>query len=120
MGDDSIRYPLIENINRAFSAENIAATRQRLVPLSPRADVFEILDRLGLMGFVPNRDLPRYRRSVGIPRLIQRVLTQAFRTSLLNRPHPIPLQIDIVGRNREAAAIEFSPNLISVVLTRTI
>jgi hypothetical protein len=118
MGDDIVRPNLIAQINAAFSASQIGETLQRVSPVGPRDDVFTILEKLGFLSFITGT-VQQYRRTVGIPRLIQRILTMAFRASLLNRPRPIPLKIDIVGRRREAVAIEVGPDLISVQLTRT-
>lgn len=118
MGDDVVRPNLISRINADFSAAQIDNTLRRVSPVGPRDDVFTILERLGLLDFLTGT-VPQYRRTVGIPRLNQRILTLAFRASLLNRPRPIPLKIDIVGRRREAVTIEVAPDLISVQLTRT-
>jgi hypothetical protein len=112
------RPELIANINRAFSAENIAQTANRLTPLRPRADVFNILDTLGFLNFVRDHNIALYRRRVGIPTLNQRVLTLAFRTSLLNRRGPIPLHFNIVSGPREVVDVTTSDRLISVELIR--
>lgn len=117
MGFAAVRNNLISQINTAFGAGRIAATLAQVSPLGPRDDVFAILQKLGFLGFIPGT-VAQYRGSVGIPRLNQRILTAAFRTSLLNRPNPIPLHIDIVGRRREAVSVDVTPELISIVLTR--
>ena len=112
------RPELIANINRAFGTENIAETAKRLTPLRPRADVFDILDALGLLYFVPDHNIALYRRRVGIPMLNQRILTLSFRMSLLNRRGPIPLHFNIVSGPREAVDVATSDGLISVELIR--
>jgi hypothetical protein len=112
------RDELIENVNRAFSAENIRGTLGRLAPLAPREDVFDILDRLGFLDRVQPHDIRRYRREVGIPPLNQRILTIAFRASLLARPLPVPLHLNITGGEEEAIEIATATELIEVRLTR--
>jgi hypothetical protein len=112
------RPQLIANINRAFSPDNIEQTARILMPLRPRADVFNILDALGFLNFLRDHDIVRYRRRVGIPAINQRILTLAFRTSLVGRGGPTPLHFNIVSGSREAVDVAISDRLISVELTR--
>jgi hypothetical protein len=118
MADRPRRAALIREINQAFNAANIAATINRLGALSTRDDCLSIVDRLGFLTPIHAGNLRQYRRVVGIPDLNLRILTLAFRTSVLNQPAPIPLEIDIVDGQSEAVSVSVTPANISVLLTR--
>jgi hypothetical protein len=118
MGDFRLRSNLINDINQAFSAANIAATLNRLGTLSPRDDCLSIVDKLGFLTPIHGGDLRGYRRIVGIPLLHQRILTAAFRTALLNRPAPIALKIDIVTGQAEAVSVTTDQAGLTILLTR--
>ena len=50
MMDDAVGRPtLVENVNSAFSAQNIAISAARLAGLSPRADFLAISRRVGVL-----------------------------------------------------------------------
>ncbi len=118
MADDKVRNDLIRDINLAFSAGQIVATLGRLAPLTPNDDCLSIVDKLGFFAPIHGGNLRRYRRVVGIPRLNLRIMTLAFRTALLNRPTPIPLQFDIVTGQSESVSVTTAPTGSSGVLSR--
>ena len=118
MADRQMRTNLITEINQAFAAGQIVATLNRLAPMSPSDDALSIIHKLGFLTPIHGGNLLSYRRVVGIPRLNLRILTLAFRASLLNRPAPIPLHIDIVNGQVETVSVSYAPTGISVVLTR--
>ncbi len=119
MADFAERTKLVDQINQAFSARNIQATVQRLSPLRPTADFLEICHRLGTMDHIIRRDLRTYRRELTMPQLSRRIMTVAFRASLLNQPDPIPLQISITDGENEAVEVTHTATQISIRLTRT-
>src|SRR5262249_15046305 len=95
MGGAAARTKLERNINRAFGAAQIRKSANRVAKLRPRADFLDISEALGCIAHIPFRDLKRYRRTLTIPPLIQRVLTAAYRDALFHEPKPIPLRIKI-------------------------
>ena len=119
MADFADRTTHVDKINQAFSAANIQATAQRLSPLRPSADFLDICHRLGTMDHIVRRDLRTYRRELTMPQLSRRIMTVAFRTSLLNQPKPIPLHLNIIDGEAEAVEVTHTPAQISVKLTRT-
>jgi hypothetical protein len=118
MGAASQRVRLTRALNQAFSAANIEASADRARALPARADFLDISDALGVMSASAHANLRRYRRTLSLPTVVQRVLTAAYKESLLNKPKPIPLRIQINRAPRHSVSVEHSDKLIKVVLNR--
>jgi hypothetical protein len=118
MGAASQRVRLTRALNQAFSAANIEASADRVRALPARADFLDISDALGVMSPAAHANLRRYRRTLSLPTVVQRVLTAAYKESLLNKPKPIPLRIQINRTPRHSISVEHSDKLIKVVLNR--
>lgn len=118
--DDVVRRPrLVENINSAFSAENIAITVARLAGRSRRGDFLTISRILGLLGNMDDAMFRRYRRRVNsvIPLPIQQILTTVHRAALYTSP-PIPMHMEINPRTPPSIQVTRTTELISVILNR--
>lgn len=118
MGDLTNRTKLAANLNRAFSASQIAASAQIVKQLSPRADFLDISQALGALDHLQIGNLRRYRRRLTLPPVVQRILTATYRTALLTKPNPIPLRIQIKHGRRHSIEVNSTNTSISVVLTR--
>jgi hypothetical protein len=118
MGAASQRVRLTRALNQAFSAANIEASADQVRALPARADFLDISDALGVMSPAAHANLRRYRRTLSLPTVVQRVLTAAYKESLLNKPKPIPLRIQINRTPRHSISVEHSDKLIKVVLNR--
>ena len=112
------RSDFIRQINIAFNAANIAATAQRLSNLRQRGDMLQILHELGILAIVTPKSLAAYRRELGIPRLNQKILTDAFRQALWGGTAPTPLRFQIWSGRQEAIEVTVTPRQIGVVLIR--
>lgn len=112
------RTEFVNAVNRLFSAGQIEETRNRLLPLLPAIDALEIVQRLGLLSWVPRGAFLRYREVVGIPPVHMQVLTAAFHGALLGTK-PVPLVLNIVHGPVEAVSVTSPPGHIAVTLTRT-
>jgi hypothetical protein len=112
------REDLIRRINLIFGPQSIGRTASRLGRLSPRADVFTILDELELLSIVTTSDVRRYRRELTIPKLNRQILTAAFRTALFGGGKPTPLALQIYSGEQEAVEVKTTDRLIEVTLIR--
>lgn len=112
------RPDLVRDINRAFSARNIAKTAKQLAYLPPEADWLDIFQALGVLAHVTTLDLADYRKVLKIPALNQRILTEVFRTSLFGKGGPTPLRFAIYSASKEGVEVTTTPRLIGVVLLR--
>lgn len=113
------RRQLIEQFNKMFSAPEVSATADRLGPLLPAMDALEIVQRLGLLPFVPDSSFLRYRQVVGIPAINLQILTRAILGALLTRPHPLPVVMDIVQGDVETVSVAVSASQVRIHLVRT-
>jgi len=111
------RETLIDNINSAFSAENIGISVGRLRGLSRRADFLTISRSLGILHSMDDAAFRRYRRSLTIPRAIQQILTSVHRTALYADP-PVPMRIQINDAPTPAIEVTVTDQLISIRLDR--
>lgn len=118
MGLARHRVALTRGLNRAFSAQNIEASAQTVRALPARADFLDISDALGVMPEQAHANLRRYRRALTLPPVVQRILTAAYKESLLHQPKPIPLRIQITPARRHSISVEYTDKLIKVVLNR--
>lgn len=118
MGAAAARTRLTSDINRAFSARNVASSAQQIRSQKPRGDFLDICDTLGFMQHLHRGNLPRYRRTLNLPMVVRRTLTAAFRESLFHRPSPIPLKIAINHADEHSIHVTHSDKQISVVLNR--
>lgn len=118
MGDASHRVRLARGLNHAFSAANIEASAERVRALPARADFLDISDALGVMSEAAHANLRRYRRNLTLPTVVQRVLTAAYKESLLHKPKPVPLRIQINRAPRDSISVEYTEKLIKVMLNR--
>lgn len=118
MGAAAARTRLTSDINRAFSARNIANSAQQIRSQKPRGDFLDICDTLGFMQHLHRGNLPRYRRTLTLPMVVRRTLTAAFREALFHRPSPIPLKIAINHADEHSIHVTHSDKQISVVLNR--
>jgi hypothetical protein len=120
MMDDAVGRPtLVENVNSAFSAQNIAISAARLAGLSPRADFLAISRRVGVLRSMSDAQFARYRRRINeiLPPPIRRILTIAHRIALYADP-PIPLHIEINPVTPPSIQVTYTDRLISIVLNR--
>ena len=115
MGFGRVRQQLIQNINDAFHANQVAASAQQVAHLGDDADAFDIVHELGLFQFAPGQTLQAYRASLPIPELHQQVLKGAFQSAVQNKK---PLTFGIVSGPAEAVHVSESDTHIHVVLTR--
>jgi hypothetical protein len=111
----AMRRELVHNINQLFGASAINETAARLSPLKPRADFIDVSHALGVLRPFAGEDVRGYRRRVGIPQPIQKVMTLAYRTALIER---IPLKLEIVSGSNEGIRLELNEQQISVELIR--
>ena len=111
----AVRYSLLERVNDAFSAENIAQTSRRAAGLPATADAFDIVHALELFDLRGRATLASYRRNTGIPPVILEVLAAAFRHAIASKT---PLSFSVVGGHAFGASVTVSRQLISVHLTR--
>ena len=123
MGAKVIRQNLVDNINRSFHSRNVGKTAKKLMPhLDAGADVFDLVHSLGFldedMKASRAEHVSHYKAHHPMPFLHKRILTLAFRTALLHRPRPIPLELDIVSGTAESIAVTASSKSVKVVLTR--
>ncbi len=116
MGRASHRVALTRGLNRAFSAQNIEGSAQRVKALPARADFLDISDALGVLSESAHANLRRYRRALTLPMVVQRTLTAAYKESLLHDPKPIPLRIQINPAPRNSISVEYTEKQIKVVL----
>jgi hypothetical protein len=107
---------LVENINNAFSARNVANSASRVQHLS-RADFLTISRELGILGEMSAQTFRRYRRNMTIPPAIQRILTSVHRSALFRDP-PIPMRIEINDATPPSIEITATDQLISIRLNR--
>ncbi|MBV8914383.1 MAG: hypothetical protein JOZ05_15255 [Acetobacteraceae bacterium] len=119
MAERQARETLVREINEAFSAARIADTLRRVSPLRPSADFIDICHSLGLLEPIITTTLRDYKRELTMPPLSRRIMTLAFRTSLLAKPNPIPLELKIVNGRAEAVEVTTTEALIAILLTRT-
>jgi hypothetical protein len=116
--DDVVRRPtLVENINSAFSPQNVAISATRLRSVSRRSDFLAMSRVLGILGDMDDRTFRRYRRSMPIPREIQQILTAVHRLALFADP-PKPMQIQINNTPHTAIEVRVTDQLISIRLDR--
>src|SRR5215469_916725 len=96
MDGAAARPTLVENINSAFSRENVEISVARLQQISKsrREDFLSISRKLGILGDMDDRRFRRYRKNITLPRLIQQILTTTHHTALFANP-PIPMHIEI-------------------------
>jgi hypothetical protein len=118
MGAAAARTKLERNINRAFGAAQIRKSANRVAKLGPRADFLDISEALGCIAHIQYGNLKRYRRTLTIPQLIQRVLTAAYRDALFHEPKTIPLRIKINDGRNHSVEVKTTDRLITVALTR--
>ena|SRR5579864_6714541 len=118
MGMARYRVQLTRDLNRAFGAPNIEASAQIVRALPARADFLDISEALGLLAQHHGGNFRRYRQKLTLPRVVQRVLTAAYKESLLNQPKPIPLRIQINKAPRHSVQVEYTEKQIKVVLNR--
>jgi hypothetical protein len=118
MGRASHRVALTRGLNRAFNAQNVEESAQRVKALPTRADFLDISDALGVLPDSAHANLRRYRRALTLPMVVQRTLTAAYKESLLNEPNPIPLRIQINPAPRHSVSVEYTEKQIRVVLNR--
>lgn len=115
------RDDLIKKINELFGPGGVAATSRRVKrnkDLAPDADVFDILHALGAFPWVKGRSVDRYRKSLPIPLVNQRILTAAFRAAMFGDKAPTPLHFEIYSGRVEAVEVSTSAKRIDVVLLR--
>lgn len=117
MGIVAERTALVRNINRAFGPTQIARTARHLSALPARADFLDISKALGFLETLDRGNFPRYRRLLPIPKLVRRILTITYRTSLFNKPKPIPMRIQIKD-GPHGVEVRSTDRLIYVILTR--
>jgi hypothetical protein len=117
MDGDTARTTLIENINSAFSAENIRISVGRLRGLSRRADFLTISRTLGILHPMDDATFRRYRRNLTIPRAIQQILTSIHHAALYADP-PMPMRIQINDAPTPAIEVTVTDQLISIRLDR--
>jgi hypothetical protein len=116
--DDVVRRPrLVENINSAFSPENIAISAGRLRTLSRRADFLTISRALGILGDMDEATFRRYRRNMPLPRPIQQLLTTIHQAALYADP-PIPMRFEINDATPPSIEVTVTDQLIMVKLNR--
>lgn len=113
------RTEFVAAFNRAFDAENIAATLARLQPLLPAIDALEIVARLGLLTWVRPEQFFRYREVVGIPPVHMQILTVAIRGALMAAPKPVPIVFNIAHGPLEGVSVSQAKDHVAVTLTRT-
>ncbi len=111
------RIDLVNNLNRAFSAANIANTVTRLRNLSRRADFLTIARELGIIRQMDEATFRRYRRNLTFPRPIQQVLTIAHHAALFREP-PTPMHFEINDATPPSVEISVTDQLISITLNR--
>jgi hypothetical protein len=112
------RANFIRQINIDFGPANIANTAARLANLRRRGDMLQILHQLGILAIVTRQSLRAYRRELAIPKLNQKILTDAFREALFGRGGPTPLRFQIWSGRQEAIEVTVTARQISVVLIR--
>ena len=112
------RDDLIKKINELFGPGLIADTAKKTRRLGDKADAFDILHALGAFPWVKGKSVARYRRSLPIPLVNQRILTAAFRTALFGDKKPTPLRFDIFSDRTESVEVKMSARRIDVVLLR--
>lgn len=115
------RDELIKRINDAFGPGGIESTTRRTKrnkDLGPDADVFDILHALGLFPWVKGKSVDRYRKSLPIPMVNQRILTAAFRAAMFGDRKPTPLHFEIYSGRVEAVEVKTTAKRIEVVLLR--
>ncbi len=115
MGAGFARHRLVHKINDAFGPEKIAETAESVAALPGEPDTYDILHSQGLFDFPPDVELERYRRSLPIPELNNRIMTLAFQTAVQER---IPLSFCIIEGESEQIQVTASPTRIMVVLVR--
>ena len=115
------RDELIKKINELFGPGGVASTAsktRRNKALGPDADVFDILHALGAFPWVKGKSVDRYRRSLPIPPVNQRILTAAFRAAMFGGKKPTPLHFEIYSGRAEAVEVKATAKRIEVVLLR--
>lgn len=115
------RDELIKKINQLFGPKGIAATARsvkRNKALGPDADVFDILHALGAFPWVKGKSVDRYRKSLPIPMVNQKILTAAFRAAMFADKAPTPLHFEIYSGRVEAVEVTTTAKRIDVVLLR--
>ena len=115
MGTPFTRPQLVRDNNRAFQANNIGETSDKVAHLAAEADAFDIVHSLGLFNLPSDEELVRYREDLQVPALHKAVLALAFKMSVESR---IPLHFAIVTGHAEMVQLSSSDDLITVVLTR--
>lgn len=113
------RQRFIEEVNVAFSANEIEGTAERLRALSHGADFLDIVHTLGFLRWVRPGRFAAYRQRLPIPRVVMRSLTETFRAALHHEPRPMPIHFSIVEGPVEAVSVAAHPDRFEVVLTRT-
>jgi len=109
--------PLVDNINRAFSPENIARSVARLEGISRRADFLTISRALDILPPMDERTFRRYRRNMTIPPVIQQILTLVHHMALFRDPLT-PMQIEINDVIPPSINVRVSDDLIYIILNR--
>jgi len=108
---------LVDNINRAFSQQNIAQSVARLAGISRRADFLTISRALDILPPMDNQVFRRYRQNITIPRVIQQILTNIHHYALFRQP-PTPMRIEINDVTPPSIEVTHTENMISIILNR--
>ena len=113
------RNLFVQSFNRAFGPDQIEQSLATLRPFLPGIDALEIVQRLGLLSWLPPGSFLRYRDVLGIPPVNMQVLTVAIHVALLGFAQPRPLSLTIVPGDVETVTLEHYPDRLALTLTRT-